>query len=259
MRAGGDASGQTHFECATMQTFCQRSLFVSRVISSQNEAEWLQKRRGMLQASEAAKYMGCSPFGTVDDLYDEKAGLSEPADIGDKPWVVFGKRAEEHIRAMTALYFPQWRIEYDRYGIYTPEHDPELEGWFGATLDGVIYDENLVPGILEIKTGSFRSFFDLKQNWGTQAEPRIPTHYYCQTLHQLLAFEEARFVVVAGVLKRDPYKPTDQGMPEVSWNFRTYTREEAEKNGDLAEVRKRAIWFWDCVRKKERPQSTVRL
>lgn len=214
-----------------------------------DEATWLETRRGMLTASDAAVSLSMSPWKSVDELYNVKTGLSPEKDISDKPYVIFGKKAEEHIRELFSLDFPSITVVYNEYDIIrcvTPGYE-----WMGATLDGELTDASGKRGVLEVKTGSFRGADDLSM-W----DKRIPQYYYTQILHQMACMDEASFAIVAARLKRDPFKEDDEGLPEIISRYYRFDRDE-KLNADIKFLMEEEKKFWTCVQQRRRPATKV--
>jgi putative phage-type endonuclease len=206
----------------------------------------------MLTASDAAAAVGISPWKTVDELYNVKTGVSKEKDIGNKPCVVFGKKAEEHIRELFNLDFPDIAVDYHEFDIIQCTA-PGFE-WMGATLDGELQTASGRCGILEVKTGSFRGGDDLYK-WSD----RIPTYYYAQVLHQLACKDEAQFAIVAARLKRDPYRDNDQGMPEIFTRYYHFDRKTQSVKDDIEWIKAEEKKFWTCVQSHTRPDTKVRI
>ena len=144
----------------------------------QTHEEWLACRRQGIGGSDAACIVGASPWKSARQLWREKTGADKPADIGNEPAVRFGKEAEQHLRALFLLTYPQFTCDYHAFRMYADERTPFLF----ATLDGELTVGNGRRGILEIKTTTIR----LARQWDDW-DDRIPQYYYIQILHQLLS------------------------------------------------------------------------
>ena len=141
--------------------------------------EWLQARanRGV-GGSEAAAIVNMSPYTTMRELWDRKVLSKKSADISDNEYVAKGIRVEPVLRELYRANNPQIKIEYYPYDLLYQEEKP----WLFATLDGEIVRHDGTRGILEIKTATPNG----KEGW-KKWEGQIPSHYYCQLLHQLIA------------------------------------------------------------------------
>jgi putative phage-type endonuclease len=110
-------------------------------------ADWLAARRLGLGASDAAIALGLSTYRTPLDLYLDKAGLreDEPAESEAMRW---GSLLEDVIRREFA--------RRHRPVHYAPHviHRNTTRPWLAASLDGILPDPNIGPGVLEIKTTS---------------------------------------------------------------------------------------------------------
>ena len=211
---------------------------------------WINQRKNLIQASDAAPILGMSPWKTDAQLWDEKTkGLSE--DISAKPYVQYGKKMEEHIREAFLLDNPYFSCEYHEFDILVSDDRP----WQGCTLDGELTVETPAnpwslcfgdKGVLECKTGSFRSFKDL-QNWD-----EIPLHYYCQILHQL-SVTGWDFVILSARLKRDAYRDYDKGFPEIV--HRSFIVKRKDCIEDIKILNQAEQEFFDSLKKGKRPTA----
>lgn len=139
--------------------------------------DWLERRRAGIGASDAASVIGLSPYRSNVQLWREKTGREASKDISGLPYVQYGIQAEEHLRNLFALDYPQYSVKYTPYEIIKNSEHPFIL----ATLDGELLDGKR-HGVLEIKTSTILS----PAQW-QQWKGRIPDHYYAQVCHQLLA------------------------------------------------------------------------
>lgn len=138
--------------------------------------EWLSKRARRIGGSDAAAVIGKSPYMTNERLWEIKTGRREQADISDMEAVMYGAKAEEYLRELFRLDFPEYEVDYIPNNMFTNSTMP----WAHASLDGWIRHGDSF-GILEIKTAYI--------NTRLQADlwkDRIPDSYYCQVLHYLM-------------------------------------------------------------------------
>ena len=61
--------------------------------------EWLKNRK-RIGGSDAAAVLGLNPYMSNLELWQVKTGLYAPDDISDKPYVIYGTNAEEHLRQL---------------------------------------------------------------------------------------------------------------------------------------------------------------
>lgn len=149
------------------------------ILKPKDREEWLRMRQKVgIGGSDAGTVLGLNPWCSNLQLWRYKTGQEEPEDISDKPAVKFGKIAEEHIRELFRLDYPEWQLDYHEFWMYVNEKMP----WQFATLDGEITDDMGRRGILEIKTTTIQN----KAQWD-EWEDGIPQRYYAQVLHQLSA------------------------------------------------------------------------
>jgi len=141
--------------------------------------EWHLLRKKGIGASEAAAVIGLSPYKTNVELWEEKTGRREPEDISDKPYVKYGTEAEKHLRALFALDFPQYEVNYKDFDMRYNSDYP----FIFATLDGDLTEKATGrKGVLEIKATEIMKSMQYEKWKG-----RIPQNYYIQVIHQLLA------------------------------------------------------------------------
>ena len=114
---------------------------------------WLAERFNGIGGSEAGAVLGLNKYKTNVQLWEEKTGLRQISDISDKPAVAYGKNAEQHLRELFKLDFPQYTVDYHEFYMYFNSDYP----FIFATLDGEILAENGQKGVLEIKTTTIRN------------------------------------------------------------------------------------------------------
>lgn len=199
--------------------------------------EWLAARQKGIGASDAACILGLNPWKSNVQLWEEKTGRRQPEDIGDKAVVKYGKAAEQHLRELFAIDFPQYAVGYDEYGMIAnlPEYP-----WLFATLDGDLTEDNGRRGILEIKTTEIQRSGDW-QKW----DNCVPENYYIQVLHQFLA-TGYDFAILKAQIK------WHKGS-ELQLTTRHYTFERQLVLDDLDYLLKEEIKFWECVTSDTRP------
>lgn len=200
--------------------------------------QWLKLRKKGIGASDAAAIVGLNPYKTNIQLWEEKTGRREDKDISDNAFVQYGTKAEEHLRALFELDFPQYAIMYNQYRIFkNPEYSFIL-----ATLDGYLADKNSNnEGVLEIKTTEIKQGAQM-QKW----KDKIPDNYYIQCLHQLLStgFD---FVILKAQIKFN----FDE-MPRLETKH--YYIDRVEVTEDLEYLKAKEIEFWNqYVEKDTRP------
>lgn len=113
-----------------------------------NEQQWLKGRMNGIGGSDASAVVGMNPYKSNIDLFEEKIGRVIPKDISDKPCVIYGKKAEEYIRELFKLDYPEYQVEHHEFRILQSKDHPFMQ----ASLDGELTDREGRKGILEIKT-----------------------------------------------------------------------------------------------------------
>lgn len=199
--------------------------------------EWLKARENHIGGSDAAACVGMSPYKDNVQLWEEKIGLVSPEDISDADYVRYGTEAETHLRALFAMDYPQYRVEYEENNMFTNTEYP----WMHASLDGeLVEEESGRRGILEIKTTTILQ----GMQWGRWKD-RIPDNYFCQVLHYL-AVTGYEFAVLKAQLKSG-------GADELRIETRHYFIERKDVEEDIRSLVEKERKLWDCVESGRRP------
>ncbi len=198
---------------------------------------WLELRKLGIGASDASAVVGCNPYKTNVELWQEKTGRREAPDISDKPYVKYGLDAEGPLRKLFALDYPQYRVGYNRFDMHFNKDYP----FIFATLDGRLTEITTKRrGVLEIKTTEILKSMQY-ESWREQ----IPENYYIQIIHQLLV-TGWDFAVLKAQLKT-----VYDG--EVRLNTKHYFIERSEVRDDIDFLLPKEIEFWRCVQDDIRP------
>lgn len=202
-----------------------------------SRAEWLQGRKNRIGGSDAAAVVGASPYMTNTQLWEIKTGRRVQDDISNNTLVRYGTEAEDHLRELFKLDFPDYVVEYEPNNLWLSDKVPFAH----ASLDGWLVDDKGRKGILEIKTATITSAVQ-RAKW----EDGIPQQYYCQVLHYLMVtgFE---FAILKAQLKTQ--------WPGQLPSLRTehYLIERSEVQQDIDYLREAEERFWYYVQKDKRP------
>lgn len=209
---------------------------VYKIFDFKDEKEWLSGRMNGIGGSDASAVVGMNPYKTNIELFEEKIGCKIPEDISDKPYVIYGKCAEEHIRELFKLDYPEYEVEHHEFRILQSVKYPFMQ----ASLDGELLDESGRKGILEIKTTNILQNMQYEK-W----KDRIPDNYYLQVLHYLLV-TGYEFVVLRARLKSNWGK-------EIRVQEKDYFIERDEVQEDLDYLLKEEIKFWKYVESERKP------
>lgn len=198
--------------------------------------EWLEARQNRIGGSDAAAVMGKSPFITNERLWEIKTGKRVQDDISSEDAVRYGTLAEDHLRELFKLDFPDYYVGYEPNNMFTNSKYPFAH----ASLDGWLNKDGEM-GILEIKTALVNTRLQAEM-WRDQ----IPDYYYCQVLHYLMVtgFD---FAILKAQLKHQigdelPYLQT-----------RHYYIDRADVEQDIAILEKAEREFWRLVQEDRRP------
>lgn len=197
--------------------------------------EWLVNRKG-IGGSDASAILGLNPYKTNQELWMEKKGQMSPVDISGKSYVKYGNDAEPLLRALFALDYPEYKVEYYDNNMIINKKYP----WAHASLDGELMDPDGRRGILEIKTTNILQSMQWEK-W----DNRIPDNYYIQVLHYLLV-TEYDFVVLKAQLKR-----VRDG--EVRLTTKHYHIEREEVLSDIKMLKEEEEAFWHSLQSGQKP------
>ena len=201
-----------------------------------NREEWLKERKKGIGGSDAATVLGKNPWKTNVELWEEKTGRRKALDISDKPYVQYGIKAEEPIRQLFALNYPEYEVRHEENTIIKHPKYPFLF----ASLDGTLINkETGEMGVLEIKTTeTVRSMQNEK--WKGN---KIPDNYYCQVLHYLNVTGYSFVKLVAELKYSQDYQMR-----------KTYTILRSEVIEEMKYLEQEEIKFWnEYVVKDRRP------
>lgn len=198
--------------------------------------EWLQARAGRIGGSDASAILGMNPYRTNIELWQIKTGQLVPEDISDKPYVKYGTEAEQYLRELFKLDFPEYKVCYEENNMFLNGKYP-----FGhASLDGWLIDQNGRLGVWECKTTNILQSMQ-KEKW----DHRIPDNYYIQILHYLL-ITEFDFAILKAQLKSE-----FGGEIYIQTKHYKIERSEVQADIDLLEASERK--FWKQVQERKRP------
>lgn len=211
------------------------------ILKPKNRAEWLKMRKEQgIGGSDAGTVLGLNPYCTNLQLWRQKVGLESKPELADNAAVQYGKAAEEHIRALFALDYPEYHIDYNAYWMYVNDDIP----WQFATLDGEITTYDGRRGILEIKTCTVQN----NAQW-SEWDDKIPDHYYAQILHQLSA-TGWDFVILRGYLRY-------QRGGEWRATIRDYRFERKDCIKDIKILCDTEMRFIECVKNRKQPAAII--
>lgn len=207
-----------------------------KIFDFRDEEEWLNGRMNGIGGSDAAAIVGMNPYKTNIELFEEKTGRSIPEDISDKPYVIYGKKAETYIRELFRLDYPEYQVEHHEFRILQSIQYPFMQ----ASLDGELTDQEGRKGILEIKTTNILQSMQ-REKW----KDRIPDNYYSQVLHYLLV-TGYEFVVLRAHLN------SSWGR-EIRTQVKHYFIEREEVQEDLDYLLQEERRFWEYVESGRKP------
>ena len=205
-------------------------------------ADWLEERKKGIGGSDAATILGLNPYKTTIELWEEKTGRKDAPDISDKPYVKYGTQAEDLLRQLFALDYPQYIVTHEENTIIKhPEHP-----FLFASLDGKLLDVATgKEGILEIKTTNILQSTQ-KEKW----KDKIPDNYYCQVLHYLNV-TSCSFAILKAQLKYDY-------GGEIRLETKHYYIDRKDVEDDIKLLQEKEIQFWkEYIEKDKRPSLVL--
>lgn len=197
--------------------------------------EWLQNRQ-RLGGSDASSIVGMNPYKSNTELWEIKTGRAEQEDISDKPYVQYGSKAEEYLRELFKLDYPEYEVMYAENNMWLNDKYPFAH----ASLDGWLKDKDGRYGVWECKTTNI-----LRSTQREKWKDRIPDNYYIQCLHYLMV-TEFDFVVLKAQLKSE-----FNGTTYIQTQHYKFERSEVEE--DIEYLAKGEAKFWEYVKNDKRP------
>lgn len=199
--------------------------------------EWLEKRSSYIGGSEASSIVGLNPYLSNVELWEIKTGRRQREDISGKPYVMYGTKAEEHLRELFKLDFPQYEVKYVEHNMWKNPMYPFAH----ASLDGWLLEKNTNRmGVLEIKTTNILQSMQ-KEKW----DHRIPNNYYCQALWYL-GVTGFSFLILKAQLRYD-YDG------DIYLTTKHYHIEREEVQGDIDYLMKKGAEFAEYIKRDECP------
>lgn len=197
--------------------------------------EWLANRQ-RIGGSDASAILGMNPYRTNIELWQIKTGQLKAEDISEQPYVKYGTNAEEHLRELFKLDFPEYQVFYEENNMWTNDKYPFAH----ASLDGWLFDQEGRRGVWECKTTNILQSMQ-KEKW----KDRIPDNYYIQILHYLMV-TEFDFAVLKAQLKYE-------FDGEIYLQTKHYKIERSEVEEDIKLLESSEKRFWQQVQERKRP------
>ena len=205
--------------------------------------EQLAKRKHGIYASEIAAIVGLSPWKTPGEVWVEKTGLGLDGELSEEEEQE--ERPSEDIER--GVYLERAIIDWTaaRTGeIIRPNSGPDGVSdvtyqhpripWAHATPDGIIYRDDAIDGVVEVKAPSWRT----AQEWDDPEEipDGAPVQYLCQVQWQMECAGARRAII--GAL--------------VDGRLRVYHLTHSEKLANV--LLEKAGEFWDSVQAGRPPK-----
>ena len=201
-----------------------------------NRSEWVGSRK-RIGGSDAAAVLGLNPYKSNTDLWFEKKGKIKPKDISNKDYVKYGIAAENYLRELFKLDYPNYEVLYDENNMFINDKYPFAH----ASLDGELIEKDTGrKGILEIKTTNILQSMQ-KENW----KGKIPENYYVQVLHYLMV-TEYDFAVLKAQLK-------SVFNDEIYIQVRHYFIEREDVTDDIEYLKNEENKFWESLKMTSPP------
>ena len=201
-----------------------------------NRSEWVGSRK-RIGGSDAAAVLGLNPYKSNTDLWFEKKAKIKPKDISNKDYVKYGIAAENYLRELFKLDYPNYEVLYDENNMFINDKYPFAH----ASLDGELIEKDTGrKGILEIKTTNILQSMQ-KENW----KGKIPENYYVQVLHYLMV-TEYDFAVLKAQLK-------SVFNDEIYIQVRHYFIEREDVTDDIEYLKNEENKFWESLKMTSPP------
>lgn len=214
-----------------------------RMEKLKSRKEWMGRRGSYIGGSEAAAVVGNNPYMSNIDLWRIKTGRQQAEDISNKDYVKYGTKAEKYLRALFALDYPQYKVDYTANNIWFNDKYPYAH----ASLDGWLTEkETGRRGIFESKTTNILQSIQ-KEKWNH----RIPDNYYCQIIHYL-AVTEFDFAILKAQLKYE-YDG------DVFLNTKHYVIERADVEDDITYLMQREETFYQYIIEDREPPMILNI
>jgi putative phage-type endonuclease len=208
-----------------------------KMITYESREAWLEGRKSRIGGSEASAVVGLNPYMSNVELWEIKTGRRQAEDISEKNYVKYGTEAEKHLRALFALDYPQFAVDYVENNMFINDRFP----WLHASLDGFLTEkETGRKGILEIKTTNILQSMQ-REKW----DHKIPDNYYIQILHYL-AVTEFDFAKLRALIRYDY-------GGDIFANIKDYTIERAEVEDDIKFLIDKELDFVEYFARGVRP------
>lgn len=204
-------------------------------IKFEDHDEWLAIRNTGIGGSDVGTILGLNKYKTDFELWQEKTGIKEPADLSEKEAVQRGNRSEAPLRDLINALHPEYNFRDP--GVTLQRKD---KPFMLANLDGLSYD-NLIG--LEIKTANVRSM----DEW----TDCIPQTYYAQIMWYMAVTGIEKFIMWAYVEQMS----FDGGKPGMNLKEFEILRNEEEIEFIENEVEK----FWKKVQTKDFGEHTLKI
>ena len=207
------------------------------IIKIDNREDWLKARQNQgIGGSEAGAVLGMNKYQTNVDLWELKTGRRQAEDLSNKPAVMYGKNAEEHLRELFKLDYPEYQVDYHEFDMYVNDKHP----FIFATLDGELTAPDGSRGILEIKTTTIQN-----SNQWDEWDNKIPDSYYVQVLHQMAA-TGWDFAILKAYIR---YHSDD----EIRATVRHYRVDRKDVQEEIDFLIQQEAIFWQMVKDDKRP------
>lgn len=208
-----------------------------RMIVLDNRQAWLDHRKKYIGGSDVSAIVGVNPYKNNQQLWEEKTGRREAEDISERPLVKYGTEAENYLRELFRLDFPEYDLRYVGNNSFLNDKYP----FAAASLDGWLFDKDGRLGIWECKTSTIQNANQWKIWDGC-----IPDYYYTQCLYYMGVLE-ADFCMLKAQLKSIR---TDD-LPRIS--TRHYVFERSEVQEDIDYIMQEAAEFYERVKSGKCP------
>lgn len=200
--------------------------------------EWLKKRIQGIGGSDSSILVEKNPYKTNNRLWHEKKGLVKVKELSN-PAIEHGNDLEPVLRLWFQRSYKNYDVQYKENTIL----QSKINDWQFYSPDGLLFNDKLGKGILEIKTTLIQNSNMLEQ-WNDS----VPQQYYAQVIHGLLVTNFDYVVVVVEL--------------RFAWNedkveIRKYLIKRDEVEEDLKWLMSKELHNWNEYYVKDKEPPTV--
>lgn len=199
--------------------------------SYNSREEWLKSRDSGIGASEIGSVLGVGYKSRIE-LWREKIHAVEREDLSGNERVAFGNAAEDALRSLFRVMYPEYLLEFEPFTVLRQEGEYDFlfdtpDGWLTEIATGK-------RGLYESKTATLLSRADYEKWW-----EKVPDSYFTQVCQGMFC-GDFDFAVIFALLRN---KDNDAYV-------RSYRFDRTDCEWKIEEIKREGKAFWKhCVDK----------